>query len=111
MRFVLATCYPSYSQSRHEVCPVVEAAHHVLYAVQEHGNIEFPALQLVYNMARESMVCRERIVNVCEVKMVKQNRELLMTLQKLVYLDQSVDKSETFLLWYCQSLLRAFEFA
>jgi hypothetical protein len=33
----------------------------------------------VYNMTRESRVYRERIVNVCEVRMVWQNRELVMS--------------------------------
>jgi hypothetical protein len=36
MRFVLAACYPPYSSPRHEVCPIVELAHHVLHAVREH---------------------------------------------------------------------------
>jgi hypothetical protein len=48
----------------------------VFHAVIEHGHRECPALQLVYNMARDSRVCIERIVNVCDVKMVRQNREL-----------------------------------
>jgi hypothetical protein len=79
MRFVLDACFPTYFLSRHEVCPIVELAHHVLHVVREHGHIECPALQLVYNMARESRDCGERIVNVCEVKMVRQNLELVMT--------------------------------
>jgi hypothetical protein len=79
MRFVLAACYAPYSPSRHEVCPAVELANHVLDAVREHGHLECSALQLVYNMTRKSGVCRERIVNVCDVKMVRQNRELVMT--------------------------------
>jgi hypothetical protein len=52
MRFVLVACYPPYSPSRHEVCPGVELAHHVLHAVNEHRHRECPALQLVYHMAR-----------------------------------------------------------
>jgi hypothetical protein len=65
---VLAAYYPPYTSSLHDVSPVVELSHHVLYAVREQGHLECPELQLVYNMARESRVCRERIVNVCEVK-------------------------------------------
>jgi hypothetical protein len=52
MRFVLAACYPPYSPSRDEVCPIVELAHHVPHAVREHRHLECPALQLVYNMER-----------------------------------------------------------
>jgi hypothetical protein len=52
MRFVLTACYSTYSPSCHEVCPVAELAHHVLYAVREHGDIEFQALHLVYHVAR-----------------------------------------------------------
>jgi hypothetical protein len=79
MRFVLASCYPPYSSSRHEVFPVVKLAHKALHAVQEHGYLEFLALQRGYNMTCYSRVCRERIVNVCEVEMLRQNRELMMT--------------------------------
>jgi hypothetical protein len=50
---------------------VVELAHLVLHAVREHGHLECPALQYVHNMARKSRVCRERIVNAWEVKMVR----------------------------------------
>jgi hypothetical protein len=78
MRFVLDACYPPYSPSRHEVCSVVEIAHHV-HAIREHGHLECPELQFVYNMTLESRVCGERIVNVSEVKMVRQNQELVMT--------------------------------
>jgi hypothetical protein len=70
-----------------------------------------PVLQLVYNMARENRVCGEGIVNVCEVKMVRQNRELVMTYQQVVHLGHCVDASETFLLWHRPLLLRAFELA
>jgi hypothetical protein len=70
VRFVLAACYPPYSPSRHKVCPVVELVHHVLHAEREHENLECPALRLVSNMTRESRVCRERIFNVSEVKML-----------------------------------------
>jgi hypothetical protein len=52
MRFVLSACYTFYSLSRHDVCPIMELAHHVLHAIREQGNLEFSALQLVYNMAR-----------------------------------------------------------
>jgi hypothetical protein len=55
-------------------------------------------LQLVYNMTREGRVFRKRIVNVCEVKMVRQNREIIMTCHKAVHLGYCVDYSETFLL-------------
>jgi hypothetical protein len=78
MHLVLAACYPPYIPSRHEIFPVVELAHHVHHAVRENGHLECPALQLVHNMTRESRDCRERIVNVCEVKMVRQNRELVI---------------------------------
>jgi hypothetical protein len=74
-RFDIAACYPPYFPSCHEVCPVVELAHHVLHAVRDHGHLECPALQLVYNMTRKIRVCRERVGNVCEVKMVRQNRD------------------------------------
>jgi hypothetical protein len=70
MPFVLAACYPPNSPSRHEVCLVVELDHHVLHVVREHRHFECPALQLVYNMARESRVCRERTVNEIKVWMV-----------------------------------------
>jgi hypothetical protein len=79
MRFVLAAYDPPHFSSRHEVCPVVELAHYVLHAVREHENLEYPALQLAYNMACESRVCRERNFNIGEVKMVRQNRKLVMT--------------------------------
>jgi hypothetical protein len=79
MHFLLAACNSPYIPSRHEVCSVVELSHHVLHAVREHGHLECPALQLVYNMARESRVCREGIVNVCEVEVVRQNLKLVMT--------------------------------
>jgi hypothetical protein len=58
---------------------VVEPSHHVLHAVRKHGHLEYPALQLVYNLTRESRVCTKRNVNLCEVKMVRQNRELFIT--------------------------------
>jgi hypothetical protein len=48
----------------------------VLHAVREHGNNWFPLLQLVFNMARGSRVCREIVVNVSKVRMVRQNQEL-----------------------------------
>jgi hypothetical protein len=35
VRFMLAVCYPPCSPSRHELCPEVELAHHVLHAVRE----------------------------------------------------------------------------
>jgi hypothetical protein len=79
MSFVLVACYPPYYPSRHEVCPIVELAHHVLHVVREYGHPECPALQLEYNTTRESRVCIERIVIVCEVKKIRQNRELVMT--------------------------------
>jgi hypothetical protein len=75
----------------------------VLHAVRELGRLECPALQLMYNMTRVSRICRERIVNVCEVKMVRQNRELVMTKQQVVHLGHRVEDGETFLLWYCPS--------
>jgi hypothetical protein len=78
LRFVLAACITPYFLSRHEFYPVVELAHQVLYAVREHGHLKFPALEVVYHMARESRVCRERIVNVCETKLVRNNQELVM---------------------------------
>jgi hypothetical protein len=73
MRFVLAAYYPPYPSSSHDVFPVVELAHNVLHAVREHGHLECSALQHVYKMAREIGLCRERIKNVSEVKMVRQN--------------------------------------
>jgi hypothetical protein len=69
----------------------------------------------VYNMIRECSVYRERIVNVCEVEMVRQNLELVITEQEVVHHDNCIDDSENFLPWECSSslpsLLRAFEFA
>jgi hypothetical protein len=111
MRFVLAACYPPYSPSLHEFCPVVELVHRMFHSVREHGQIECRALQLVYKTARESTVCKERIVNVSEVKMARQYLKLVMTKQKVVHFGQCVDNSETFLPCYCSSLLRAFELA
>jgi hypothetical protein len=75
----------------------------MIYVVRKDRHIECPALQLTYNIARESRVCRERIVNVSELKMVRQNLELVMTQQKVVHLGHCVDDSEIFLLWYCPS--------
>jgi hypothetical protein len=79
MRFVLAACYSPYCPSRHKICPLLELAHHALRAVREHGLLKCSALQLMYNVTHESRVCRKRIVNVSEVKMVRKNRELVMT--------------------------------
>jgi hypothetical protein len=79
MRFVLAAYYPPYSPSRYEVCLVDELAHHVLHAVGENRHLECPALQVVYNISRESRVCRERIVNTSKVEMARQTRDLVMT--------------------------------
>jgi hypothetical protein len=79
MSFVLAACYSPYSPSRHEVSPVVELAHNVLHAVREHGHLECPALQIVYNMTRDSGVSRERILYISEVQMVRKNLKLVIT--------------------------------
>jgi hypothetical protein len=79
MHFVIAAFYSPYFSSRHEVFPVVELAHNVLHAIREHGHLMRPEFQLVHSMARDSRVCIERIVNLSEVKMIRQNRELVMT--------------------------------
>jgi hypothetical protein len=71
----------------------------VLHAVREHEHLECPALLLEYNMARESSVCRERIVNISTVKIVRQNQELFITHQQVVHHGYCVvlcaDKDET----------------
>jgi hypothetical protein len=47
-------------------------------------------------MTRENRVCRERIVNISEVKMVNQNWELFMTQNLLVHAGYCVKNGETF---------------
>jgi hypothetical protein len=93
MRFVLAAWYPPYSPTRHEVCPETELAQNMLHAEIEHRYLECPALQLVYNMARESRVCRERTLNLSELTLVRQNRVLVMTQKQVVHLGYCVDTS------------------
>jgi hypothetical protein len=79
MCFLLTACYPLDSPSRHEIFPVVELNCNMLCALREHGHLQCPALQLVYNMTCESRVCRERLLIVSKDETVRQNRELVMT--------------------------------
>jgi hypothetical protein len=102
MRILLAACNPSIKSTRYDVCPVVGLVHGMLPESREHGHLEFPVLQLVYNTAHERKVFREIISNVSEVKMVRQNRELVKIKQQVVHICYC-DEIEPLLLCYCPS--------